>query len=363
LIPTCEQDAADAHGWACLLASLDGAWPSEASVLCERRVRIIRIFLRKEDPAVSYYRIMLLSGAVCLVLVILLGRQPAEAVEIKTAVLKKQLIWHTDYSDAYREAQHDRKMLLIYFSPTASVQTAAAGGTGSRDAIYQALAADHAREQLADYVCLRLPLDASVAVDGKPVRLLDHASFADLQHGPGLAIVDLAHPNTEYYTYNVSILPFAPGKYYHFRPEYVPVMLDLPWGTLTQRTMVFAVRIHPEAPQSTRSPSSTILKEEAQSQSNYQAQIQVQGHHQWESRFHRIMSRLFTGRGAYSTPQEVVAESWPNENLIDSCIDCVASWRQSPGHWDAVRSQHTAYGYDIHRGNNGIWYATGIFAN
>ncbi len=218
------------------------------------------------------------------------------------------------------------------------------------------------RERLADYVCLRLPLDAATPVDGRPVRLLEHTSMAELRRGPGIAVIDLAHPGTEYYTYAVSVLPLTPGKYYRFHPEYVSVMLDLPAGTLTQRTMVFAVRIHPEAPRSTGSASSSVLKQEAESHSNYQAQIRVQGHQQWDSRFHRIMSRLL-GRGTPGMPKEVVAESWPNENLVDSCIDCVDSWRQSSGHWEAVRALHTAYGYDIQRGENGIWYATGIFSN
>jgi hypothetical protein len=64
------------------------------------------------------------------------------------------------------------------------------------------------------------------------------------------------------------------------------------------------------------------------------------------------------GRGGAS---EVCAESWENQDLLDSCVDCVASWRQSSGHWNAVRSPQAAYGYDIRRGSNGIWYATGIF--
>jgi len=92
----------------------------------------------------------------------------------------------------------------------------------------------------------------------------------------------------------------------------------------------------------------------------------VQGHQQWESRFHRIISRL-TGRGrgrAMSpAPIEVVAESWPNQNLVDSCVDCVDSWRHSSGHWAAVNGEHDSYGYDIQLGTNGIWYATGIFSN
>jgi hypothetical protein len=39
----------------------------------------------------------------------------------------------------------------------------------------------------------------------------------------------------------------------------------------------------------------------------------------------------------------------------------VASWRQSSGHWRAVSGGHAANGYDIRRGSNSNWYATGIF--
>jgi hypothetical protein len=48
--------------------------------------------------------------------------------------------------------------------------------------------------------------------------------------------------------------------------------------------------------------------------------------------------------------------------LVAAAIDCVHSWRQSSGHWSAVRSRHRFYGYDMKRGSNGIWYATGIFS-
>jgi hypothetical protein len=86
----------------------------------------------------------------------------------------------------------------------------------------------------------------------------------------------------------------------------------------------------------------------------------VQGHQDWESRFHRIISKLL-GRGTPGLPVEVVAESWPDQDLMDSCVDCVASWRQSNGHWSAVKAQQASYGYDIRKSDNGIWYATGIF--
>jgi hypothetical protein len=170
-----------------------------------------------------------------------------------------------------------------------------------------------------------------------------------------LAVVDLAHRRADYYGYVVSTFPFTGGKYY--RGAALSSILALPPGTLTQRTMIYAVRTHPEAPASTQGSFHNVLADEAKKHSNYQAAILVQGHHNWENRFHQINARLPGGVLA----QEVVAESWPNESLVDACVDCVDSWRHSPGHWNAVRSRHPLFGFDIKRGRNGIWYATGIF--
>jgi hypothetical protein len=287
----------------------------------------------------------------------------AMAVEVKTAILTNQVRWHSDYFEAYRAARQDHKMLLIYFCNNAAMRSDSAEPI-PLDPIDSALSDKRARAKLDGLVLVRLPLDVSTVVDGKPKLLLRHPEFAELRSGPGLAILDLAHPEAPYYKHVVSVCPFTAGKYYHFQPEHVLTLLDLPAGTITQRTMVFAVRIHPERPASTRGEASPVLYEEAASHSHYQAQIQVQGHQQWESRFHRIISRLLgRNRTMQVMPAEVVAESWPNENLVDSCVDCVDSWRHSSGHWSQVHAQHVSYGYDIQRGANGIWYATGIFSN
>jgi hypothetical protein len=285
-----------------------------------------------------------------------------DAVEFKTAILRHELVWQTDYDEAYKMAKRDRKLLLIYFDPHPPAYTVGSESRTTDDPIDRTLAGIENRDHLGDYVFARLRTDVTVEDRKTTIRLLDHPAFADIRSSGGIAVIDLAHPNTEYYTYVISTLPLGPGRFYRFHPEYVPVLLDLPEGTLTQRTMVFAVRIHPEAPASTATKASPVLADEAAAQSRYQARICAQGHQQWESRFQRIIGRLF-GRGTPGLPKEVVAESWPNQNLIDSCIDCVDSWRQSSGHWAAVRSQHDSYGYDIQRGSNGVWYATGIFAN
>jgi hypothetical protein len=255
---------------------------------------------------------------------------------------------HTDYRKAMQEAAEDRKMLFIYFYEP--------GPNAARQAFETLTLADEGiQEKLKRYVFLKVPRDASIELDGKTISLLGHPAFAEMLGRQGVAVVDLVHVRADYYGHVVSTFPFTKGKYY--RKEGLSIILDLPAGTLTQRTMIYAVRIHPEAPASTQGQFHSVLAEEAKLSSNHQASILVQGHHSWDARFHRINAKLPNGLMA----QEVVAESWPNENLVEACVDCVHSWRQSPGHWGAVRSRHPLFGYDIKRGRNGIWYATGIF--
>jgi hypothetical protein len=255
---------------------------------------------------------------------------------------------HTNYQKAMKEAAEDRKMLFIYFHDHRH--------TAARRAFErETLANVEIQEKLKRYVMVRLPRDARIVVDGNSVALLEHASFAEMLNRSGVAVIDFTRPGSDYYGHVVSTFPFTPGKY--MSKEALSIVLDLPPGTLTQRTMIYAVRIHPEAPKSTQGQFHNVLAHEANQHASHQAAILLQGHHSWDTRFHRINSQLPGGVLA----QEVVAESWPNENLVEACIECVHSWRQSPGHWGAVRSRHPLFGYDIKRGRNGIWYATGIF--
>lgn len=260
--------------------------------------------------------------------------------------------WLSDYGLAIKQAQAESKMVLIHFHLE----------NDAPDAIrakLNAALADKDHKYLEQFVPVCLSTNAEIVMGGKSVKLISHGAFAEMQGQPGISIIDYANKGTEQFGHVVTAIPFDHGKYYQFRPEHFPVLLDLPAGTLTQRTLVFAVRIHPEQPASTKGEIDTGLLEEAASHSNHQAQIHVQGHHNWESRFHRIGRRLPWGLRA----QEVVAESWPHERLIDAAVDCVHSWRQSSGHWSAVRSRQNRFGYDMKRGTNGIWYATGIFGN
>jgi hypothetical protein len=256
--------------------------------------------------------------------------------------------WHTDYTRAWEEAKTKGQMLLIFFHGPASDRAA--------QAFEQKTLSDPAiQKQLSRYVLAKLPLGAQATAGGKPVQLIRHPAFAEMLGRQGVAVVDLKSTGKTHFGQVVFAYPFRPGSY--LATSRLGIILDLPAGSLTQRTMIFAVRAHPEKPASTTGSQSPVLAGEAQSHSSHQASIGVQGHHNWDSRFQRINSRLPGGLLA----QEVVAESWPGQSLVEAAEDCVHCWRQSPGHWEAVRGRHRLFGYDMKRGGNGIWYATGLF--
>jgi hypothetical protein len=272
---------------------------------------------------------------------------PAEAIAKEPAA--DAIAWQSDYARAGEAASQQGKMLLVLFYDQTNPQ--------SNRLEADALADPAVRQKLQEYVCVRLPVDVKITpTDGQEETvLLKHPAFREMLGQPGIAIIDYAHPNTPLEGMVVSQFPLTPRLCY--TAGHVMVILGLPPGTLTQRTLVYAVRIHPERPASASGEANPRLMQEAESHAAYQARIRLQGHHRWESRFQIINAILPRGLMA----SEVCAESWPGQNLIDAAIECVRCWRLSSGHWRAVRAAQPCYGYDMKLGSNGIWYATGIF--
>jgi hypothetical protein len=303
-------------------------------------------------------------AALALFVAIALMTTSARAIELPTLSLHRNdcvtvagLSWHTDYAAACDEAQCEQKMLLVNFVPREK--------SDAQRRLEKFLQTDQAVcEQLNDFVLVRVSEDERAGGLLIPLRrknrsrLIDDAAFKHLGRSPGLAILDFQHADESCYGKVVTVLPFKDGKYYRWKNSQFAVALGLPAGTITQRTMVWAVRIHPEQPLSTVGTMHPELAALATKHSEYQAEIGVQGHQNFETRATKV--RFVTHSNEVG---EVVAESWENQDLVDSCIDCVLSWRQSPGHWAGVSSRHRLYGYDIRKGTNGIWYGTGLFAN
>jgi hypothetical protein len=258
--------------------------------------------------------------------------------------------WQDDYRAGMDLAEAHGKLALVWFfdphDPEAAEQFA-------REVLSQSAIADLVGER---YVAIRLPTTTTITSEGTDIALLDHSAFAELQRAPGIAVLDMTAESSPCFRQVISAFPFTRQP---ITAEQLAVLLELPLGTLTQRTLIFAVRTHDEAPASADSHYSPLLGRESENHAGHQARLALQGHHQWESRFHSINAQLPRGLVA----QEVCAESWPGQGLIDAAQECVRSWRHSAGHWEAVSRRHVLFGYDMQRGANGIWYATGIFAH
>src|SRR5262245_4783664 len=261
-----------------------------------------------------------------------------------------QFQWFTDYHEGLDQAEQRGALALIWFYDPHSA------GENERFAngvIGHAEITDVVCER---FVAIKLPRDVKITSAGEEIKLLDHSAFDEMQGSAGLAIVDMCEPGGPLFRHVVSVYPFKKGP---ISAEKLAVMLELPRGTLTQRTLIFAVRTNAESPASTTGALSPILVRETESHARHQARITLQGHHNWNTRFQSINAQLPGGLLA----REVCAESWPGQDLLDAANECVHSWRQSPGHWSAVRGRHPLFGYDMQRGANGVWYATGIFAD
>ena len=291
----------------------------------------------------------ILSVVSACTLVWLASGRLAPAAESPVATEKPpQLHWHTSYAEATEIAKREARMMLICFHQP--------GGSDLCDQFAREMLSDpEVAKKLKRFVRAKLPVDATIRAKGEEVLLLEHEAFAEMLGRPGAAIIDYAHKDAAYYGRVVSTFPLTDGRPY--TAGEIGVILDLPPGTLTQRTLIYAVRTHPDRPASTQGELSADLAEEATLHSKHQARIRRQGHHNWDRRFRRINTKLPNGLLA----SEVCAESWPGENLVEAAKECVRCWRLSSGHWKAVRARHRLYGYDMRRGSNGVWYATGIF--
>jgi hypothetical protein len=154
-----------------------------------------------------------------------------------TTLLPAPVHFHKDYYPAYVEARKSGKMLLVDF------------GTG-----FDFKTLD--QKSLERYVICQVPVDYSLKIDGKQARLIDAPAFTCLQQQAGIAVVDLQ--NKSHFRETVSVLPQRYAAAY-----YVGALLDLPAGSLTQRTLTWAFRVHQERPPCTNGTADPTMMEHA----------------------------------------------------------------------------------------------------
>lgn len=289
------------------------------------------------------------------------------------------LAWHTDYVEAYREARAEKKQLLLFFYDPKQPNV-----KGSYETTV--LAHRDLAKPLGTMVRVVLPIDYTLPDFSKPadktgdqpseaegtktdgttvtVRkvaapqpvpepLLHHRSFGHMQRKCGIAVIDLVDEKDAFHGQVVSAHPFTDGQ--HYSLPNTRIVLGLPRATITQRTLVYAVRTHPEAPQSTQGQANPVLLDQAAHHSALMAQYGSVGHHDWGTRSSQVASQLGV------SPVEVAATSWSANGIIDAANQVVAQWRGSSAHWWMVYAAQGKYGYDMVKTPSGAWYATGIF--
>ncbi|MDR1924832.1 MAG: hypothetical protein LBQ66_10700 [Planctomycetaceae bacterium] len=210
--------------------------------------------------------------------------------------------------------------------------------------------------ELERYVLVRLPLDSRVLDErGEFVSVIGMPMFREMVGMPGLVIVDFENADESYYEDVVGVLPFI----YSVAPSSFQTLtfLTIPSGTLSQRTLTYAVKVHPDRPLSADGDVEVSLLVEATDHAAFQAKNRVLGHHNYSARSSRIRAILGTGIS------EVCAQSGLYSSQFEAAIACVRGWRGSPAHWRCVRAKQKYYAYDMVQSSNGLWYATGLFVS
>lgn len=154
--------------------------------------------------------------------------------------IASQLAWGTDYHAAIQIAKDNKQLVMLWFYDAKRVDENAKFAS-------TVLADDKIQPLLANMSLVKLSTTATIEEDGEETTLLKHSSFRELQGGPGLAMIDMRDAKQNYYGWVVSVYPFRRGA---ITVPKLMVLCDLPAGTLSQRTLIFAVRTHPAAPQS-----------------------------------------------------------------------------------------------------------------
>ena|GEM_PF-608498 len=290
------------------------------------------------------------------------------------------VLWETDFEYAKKLAQQSTRNLLIYLYADydQDIHEALANlpvVSACREFDTHTLNDVFVRSGLDCFVPLKLPIDAKIIDEtGEKQSIYTLPGFEHMLGHPGLIVIDFAHRDMPYYGEVVGILPFLgqpflgghdldhPADSVRLpdancrRAEQTEIFLTLPAGTLTQRTLTYAVRTHHDKPLSSGGVPAPIVVRLATEHAEYQAERGRLGHQNFGVRSYQAKEVLGGG-----SPSEICAQSRPGLGLFEGAISCMRAWRNSGAHWTIARRHHTYYGYDMVLGRNGAWYAVGFF--
>lgn len=276
--------------------------------------------------------------------------QPEPAIDEVVKRTIGSLDWHTDYKLAYREAKAQKKFLLVYFRDEAQ-------GTFYDSFEKNVLADATAKSELERVVRVVVPSSSTdygrkLKNDSRE-RLLDHPSFSFMYRTAGLAMIDLASQEKGLHGHVVSAHPLMSHR--SESAGTLRVLLTLPPGSVTQRAMIYAMRIHHSRPLgASHGAFSGYVGYLANHHSILMTSYGV-GHHDWGNRANQVQAA--TGR----SPTEVAAATG-NSYLLDAAYQLITQWQNSPTHWGMMSPPASVYALDMVQSPSGGWFGTGIFA-
>lgn len=266
----------------------------------------------------------------------------------------EELAWHRDYLTAYREAAEQKRYLLMLFR-----ESSLKGSSLSSSAIF----APSMRPMLEQFSRVELPLDATLPrktdsdeveqQSDVPELLLEHRSFRHLGVRPGLAIVDLTDPESADYARVVSVIPLT--KDGAITDLDLMLALDLPTGSISQRTLLFMIRSTiPDTSLSMRGFSSDLI-ELAHRNCRYMAHAGQLGSFDQDFRQKKITETF----GPQAELKQLLYATEAEATIHDAALQAVESWIQSPESFDVLNGSAQAMGMDMFQDpESGRWYVT-----
>ncbi len=258
--------------------------------------------------------------------------------------------WHGDYLAAYQQAINDKKMLVMLFHDASNPDLSETRTSG--------FGAGELQESLDKYVRVSLPINF-VAPSADPnaprTRLLEHRSFRHLRDRAGVAIVDLTDAQGPNYGRVVSALPLpSDGRY---SPEVLGTLLQLPSGSIGQRSIVLAVRTGVSGDNFTLGDPKAELHQLANRNARLMAQAEQAGSYDQVARVTAIRESF----GDDIRIGELYFASEGPATVQEAAIQAVSKWMQSPEERRTLEGRSFAYGIELFQSpSSQRWFATCI---
>lgn len=263
------------------------------------------------------------------------------------------LSWHQDYLAAYQQAIDQQRPLLMVLRDTLEPE-----GT---DAGTSAFSATELEPLLGNYVRVSMSIGATVpglSAAEAPTRLLEHRSFRHLNGRPGLAIIDLTDAKGPYFGRVVTAVPLPENG--RFSAELLKRALQLPPGSIGQRTLVLTIRVSlPDSSFANGDPHPQLMQLASRS-ARLMAQNEQPGSFDQGARIAAVVNTF----GNSARMRELVFATPGPTTVQDAAIQAVRQWLQSTDDLAVLNQSATAYGVDLYQSpSSQRWYASCVIVN